>query len=130
MGFIPHTYDDGQCRPFETLPVTGSIAVDVGTGLTMTAGKLALATGTTAPSYISMTARAATVDGEMIAVERVGKDLVYETSLSVDSASIARGAKYTISADGNQITATTTSGVAEVVAYDGTTAGSKVRIRF
>jgi hypothetical protein len=40
------------------------------------------------------------------------------------------GTKYTIAADGEMITATTESGVAEVMSYDGTAMGSKVRVRF
>ncbi len=129
-GFIPQSYDNGNPKPFEYLPATSGIAVSSGTALTVTAGKLALATGTTAPSYISMAEVDATTDGQIIPVIRVAKDVIFETSLSVEIATIARGAKYTISADGNQITATTASGVAEVVSFDGTAAGSKARVRF
>ena len=71
-----------------------------------------------------------TTDGQMVHVERVREETVYETELSVASASIAKGAKYTIDTTGGMITATTDGGVAEVVDYDGTTAGSKVRVRF
>ena len=77
-----------------------------------------------------MTERAATTAGETITVTRVSKDVVYETELSVDAAELARGAKQTISTDGNYITATTEGGVAEVVSFDGTAAGDRVRVRF
>lgn len=127
--FIPHTYDDGQPMPFEKLPVTGDLAIGVGTALYVTGGKLALATGTQAPTYISRVVRDATTDGEYIEVERVADKVIYETELSVDSASIAIGTKYTIDATGGKITATTTSGVAEVVNFDGKTAGDLVRVR-
>ena len=43
---------------------------------------------------------------------------------------IAAGAKVTISSNGLGITATTTSGVAEIVDWDGTAVGSQVRVRF
>ena len=44
--------------------------------------------------------------------------------------SVKLGDKVTIYTDGLQVTATTTSGVAEVVGMDGTAAGSTVLVRF
>ena len=70
-----------------------------------------------------------TTEGQMIHVERVREETVYETELSVASASIAKGQKYTMDANGEKITATT-GGSCEVVNFDGTEAGDKVRIRF
>jgi len=129
MGFIIHTFDSGKGRPFEQQPAGAGIKLEVGTALTLTAGKLALAAGTTAPSYFSMTERAATVDGEGIPVVRADRTVIYETPLTADFSAIAPGVKATISADGNGMTATTTGGVVEVVNYDGTVTGSKVRVR-
>ena len=40
------------------------------------------------------------------------------------------GDKVTLHTDGLQVTATTASGVAEVVGMDGTAAGDRVRVRF
>lgn len=127
--FKPHINDDGHGMPFEAQPIAGSLAIGVGTMLIMSSGKLALATGANKPTYLSMEARSATVDGEIIGVQRVSPKTTFETELSEEATSLARGAKQTISADGNQITATTTNGVAEVVSFDGTAAGSKVRVR-
>ena len=45
------------------------------------------------------------------------------------ASSIVPGNKVTLSADGLQVTATTTGGVAQVVDMDGTAAGDKVRVR-
>lgn len=129
-GFISHSVDDGQAMPFETLPATAGLAVNVGTALTVTAGKLALAAGTTKPSYICMTARAATTDGERLPVQRVADKVIYQTELSEAAAGLAMGGKHTIAADGGGITATTASGVAEVVSFEGTAAGDTVRVRF
>ena len=67
---------------------------------------------------------------QMLPVERVRPETVYETELSALSASIKVGKKYTLDGDAEKITATDTSGVAEVVSFDGTAAGSKVRVRF
>lgn len=128
--FLPYSYDKAKPDHFEYKPVAGSLSIKVGTALAFSSGKLTIASGTTKPEYISMTEIASTVAGEDIAVIRVGDDTVYETELSVASSGIALGAKYTIDANGEKITATTTSGVAEVVSYDGTATGSKVRVRF
>lgn len=130
MGFIAHTHDDGQIKPFEWLPVAGSIAIQCGTALATADGLLILATGPTKPTYIAETDIAATTAGEHVPVTRVDGDLIYETQLSVASADIAVGAKYTIDATGGKITATATAGVAEVTSFDGTAAGSYVRVRF
>ena len=60
----------------------------------------------------------------------VSKDVIYQTELTAAYAGIAAGAKVTISSNGLGITATTTSGVAEIVDWDGTAVGSPVRVRF
>jgi len=129
MSFKPHTYDDGVGLPFEYFPVTGSLAVNSGTMLLITSGKMALATGANKPTYVCISNIAETTTGETIAVQRVDPKTIFETTLSEADSDIAIGEKHTISADGNQITATTTNGVAEVVSFDGTDAGSKVRVR-
>lgn len=129
-GFIPYQYNDGQPDPWEYLPVTGSAAIEVGDAMVVTSGKLALATGTTKPAYICMCDRAATVADEMIPVIRVNDDTVYETELGVAINALAVGAKYTLNTTSDGITATTENGVAEVVGFEGTAIGSKVRVRF
>lgn len=127
---LPYSYDKAKPDHFEYKPVTGSLSIKVGTALAFSGGKLAIATGATKPEYISMTEIASTTDGEDIAVIRVSDDTVYETELSVASSAIALGAKYTLDTNGEKITATTTNGVAEVVAFEGKAAGDKVRVRF
>lgn len=127
---LPYSYDKAKPDHFEYKPVTGSLSIKVGTALAFSGGKLAIATGTTKPEYISMTEIASTTDGEDIAVIRVSDDTVYETELAVASSAIALGAKYTLDTNGEKITATTTNGVAEVVAFEGKAAGDKVRVRF
>jgi hypothetical protein len=127
--FIPHIWNKGA-EPWEGKPAASGLALEIGTALAMVSGKLAKATGTKKPEFICMQKVDATTDGQLIHVERVREETVYETELSVASASIARGNKYTIDTTGGMITATTDSGVAEVVDFDGTTVGSKVRVRF
>ena len=127
--FIPHIWHKGV-EPWEIQPETAGLTLKVGHALALSGGKLVLAKGTTKPEFICMEDAAATTADQMIHVERVRAETVYETELSVASASIAAGTKYTIDTAGEKITATTDSGVAEVVDYDGTAAGDKVRVRF
>ena len=56
--------------------------------------------------------------------------MIFATTWSVAASRVHIGDKVTLSADGLQVTATTTSGVAEVVGMDGTAAGDTVYVRF
>ena len=128
--FTIYKTDDGRNMPLEYLPC-GAIQPKIGLALTQTAGNLAIASGTTKPTYICMTERSAAVTaGELIPVVRVGADVIWETTASAALTSIKQGDKVTISGDGLQVTATTASGVAEVVDFSGTEVGSRVRVRF
>lgn len=109
--------------------VTASEAVAYGEALVMSSGKLTKCGATTKPAYLAAGSCAAG-SANVIPVLRVSDEVIYETALSEASASIAKGAKYTLSSDGLKITATTTSGVAEVVSWDGKAQGDKVRVRF
>lgn len=128
--FLIHSIDDGRDAPLAYLPA-GAITPKVGLALTQSSGLLAVASGTTKPSYISMTQRpAAVASGTVIPVIRVGDDMIFETVFSASASSVKLGDKVTIASDGLRVTATTTSGVAEVVGMDGTASGSAVRVRF
>ena len=127
--FIPYIWHKGA-EAWEGQPAPAGLTLHVGTALVLTAGKLTKATGTTKPEFICMQEVASTVADQLIHVERVREETVYETELSVASSAIAVGGKYTIATDGEKITSTTTDGVAEVVSFDGTAAGDKVRVRF
>lgn len=127
--FIPYMWHN-ESEPWEKLPAANGLTLNVGTALTDTDGNLKVASGTTAPTHICMEDVTTEAAGQRIHVERVRPETVYETELSVTSASIAVGLKYTLDTAGAAITATTTSGVAQVVSFDGTAAGDKVRVRF
>lgn len=130
MAFLLHTVEGGRIPAWEYLPC-GAIQPQVGLALTMTSGNLAVASGTTAPLYVSMREEdAAVTAGTIIPVVRVLDSIVFETTFSAAATSIKVGDKVTISSDGTQVTATKTGGVAEVVWMEGTTSGSKVRVRF
>lgn len=66
----------------------------------------------------------------MIHVIPVNSHMVFETVASAALTEVTQGSKVTLSADGLKITATTTSGVAEILDMDGTAIGSRVRVRF
>lgn len=131
MAFLIHSTDDGYIPSFEYLPC-GAITPKVGMALVQTGGSLAIATGANAPTYISMIEKeSACTAGELIPVIRVDKRIVFETRLSAAGTSLKLGDKVTLHAsDGMQVTATTASGVAEIVYMDGTDSGSMCRVRF
>lgn len=122
--------DDGRNCPIEYLPA-GAITPKLGMALTVSAGKLAVATGTTRPAYISMTEKGAAVTaGTVIPVIRVSEDIIYETENSASFTGVNVGSKVTLDSTGTKVTATTTDGVAEVVGIEGTAVGSKIHVRF
>ena len=130
MAFKIYSTDDNRVPGIEYLPAS-AITPKVGMALTQTTGQLALATGTTAPTYISMCEKdSKCTAGDIIPVIRVGKDMILETTFEAAATSIKLGDKVTLHTDGLQVTATTTNGVAEVVYMDGTASGSMCRVRF
>lgn len=130
MAFKIHSTDNGHVPCIEYLPA-GAITPKVGMALIQSGGNLAVATGANAPTYISMCEReSACTAGDLIPVIRVDKGTIYETSFAAAATSIKLGAKVTLHTDGMQVTATTASGVAEVVYMDGTASGSMCRVRF
>ena len=137
MSFKIHSMDGGRVPGIEYLPAgaitpQGGMARVQANGQQVQAnGQLALATGANAPTYISMCEKdRACTAGEIIPVIRVGKDMILETTFAAAAASVKLGSKVTLHTDGLQVTATTTSGVAEVVYMDGTASGSMCRVRF
>ena len=127
--FYPEKRVRSQVEPWEQQPASAGLALKVGTAVKLDGGKLAKCAGADKPGFICMADVTAASDGQMVPVERVREETIYETELSVASADIARGEKYTIDATGEKLTATT-GGSAEVVSFDGTEAGDKVRVRF
>lgn len=128
--FLLHSVDGGIVPAYEYLPC-GAIQPQVGLAMAVTGGNLAIASGTTVPSYISMREEdKAVAAGTIIPVIKVRDHIVFETTFSAAATSIKVGDKVTISSDGLQVTATKTGGVAEIVWMEGTASGSKVRVRF
>ena len=130
-GCIPYTNEDGRVQPWQYLPC-GAIKPSIGMALVQSSGNLAIATGTTKPTYISMMEAASAVTaGTKIPVIKVQPDQVFECTNSASLSGVNIGQKVTLHAsNGLQVTGTTTSGVAAIVAKDGDAAGSRVLVRF
>lgn len=130
MAFKLYKTDVNKVPPIEYLPA-GAITPKMGMALTMSGGNLAIASGTTVPSYVSMVeCESALTAGTVIPVIRVLPDMIWETAAQAAMTSIKLGDKVTLHTDGMQVTATKTNGVAEVVDMDGTNVGSRVLVRF
>lgn len=131
--FIPVKNDTGAPTPWEFLPC-GAITPKLGMALIQTSGNLAIATGTSKPTYISMVEKeAACTAGDLIPVMRVEPGTIFETELSAAGSSLKLGDKVTLHAsNGMQVTATKTDGIAEIVEFltDAQASGDKVRVRF
>lgn len=130
--FLPHKTAVGNVRPWEMLPAD-AITPKAGMALIQTGGNLAVASGTGAPTYISMCDRdSACTVGDRIPVIRVDHETIYETTNSAAFSCVKRGDKVTLESDGLQVTATS-GGAAEVVDFDAGAAagpGGKVYVRF
>ena len=130
MAFNLYKTDVNKVPPIEYMPA-GAITPKMGMALTMSGGNLAIASGTTVPSYVSMVeCESALTAGTVIPVIRVLPDMIWETAAQAALTSIKLGDKVTLHTDGMQVTATKTNGVAEVVDMDGTNVGSRVLVRF
>lgn len=117
MGFMIHSVDDGRVPTFEHLPAS-AIVPEIGMALSMAGGVLVKATGTAAPTYISMCQKeAACEEGDIIPVIRVQPDIIFGASSEEDMAAVSIGDKVTIADDAMGVTATT-GGAAEVVGKD------------
>lgn len=130
-GFIPYSNEEGRVTPWEYLPCS-AITPKIGMAMVLSSGKLAIATGTTKPTYICMEDYdAAVAAGTIVPVIRVQADEIFEVTNSASLSGVNVGQKVTLHAsNGLQVTGTTTSGVAEIVRKDGDAAGSTVLVRF
>lgn len=120
----------GLTPPIEYKTATAGESYAVGEALKQSGGKVTLCSGTTKPEYICV--GPANDAGEVPCVA-VQDYMEFQTTLAVapaDSATIGVGDKVTIHTDGMQVTATKTSGVAQLVRVDGQTVGSIVVVKF
>ena len=120
----------GLTPPIEYKTATAGESYAVGEALKQSGGKVTLCSGATKPEYNCV--GPANDAGEVPCVA-VQDYMEFQTTLAVapaDSATIGVGDKVTIHTDGMQVTATKTSGVAQLVRVDGQTVGSVVVVKF
>ena len=128
MAFLINDTKDGAPGPWEYLEASALGACKVGMALTLTDGKLAKATATVRPSYISMF-EGTVASGDRIPVVRVLPDTRFKTQLSAAGTALKVGDKVTIDTTAMLATSTTTSGVLELVEILGTAIGDSVIVR-
>ena len=132
-GFIPHKNDgSNQAQSLDWLLCASGQTPKVGLALKYSSGKLVLCSGTTKPEYICMTERGAALSAdELIPVLRINPDWVFAVPAQADASAVNDGQSVTIHSDGLQVTATTSSGVAEIVGREGTgDVGETLYVRF
>mgnify|MGYP001520466793 FL=1 len=120
----------GLTPPIEYKTATAGESYAVGEALKQSGGKVTLCSGTTKPEYICV---GPAIDAGEVPCVAVQDYMEFQTTLAVapaDSATIGVGDKVTIHTDGMQVTATKTSGVAQLVRVDGQTVGSVVVVKF
>lgn len=130
MGFAPYDYKNGHPDPWVYMETSAIGAIHVGTALVLSNGKLAKCTGTSQPDYISMY-DGTVASGDIIPVIKVTENTRFLTTFAASATSIKVGNRVTIHTDGEQVTATTTGGVAQVDEIRGAGAsGSEVIVFF
>lgn len=120
----------GNTPPIVYMQPTDGETYQVGEALKLASGKVTLCSGAVAPSHVCV---GPVDDNGVVPCVEVQKYMEFETTLGVapaDSATVGVGDKVTLHADGMQVTATKTSGVAEVTGIDGQTVGSRVTVKF
>ncbi len=110
-------------------PVTTSETFKVGETLKIASGKLTKCIGTAVPEYVSCADYVAPAsNAKDIPVVEINPGQIYRVPLQAAGGSLVVGDKVTIHTDGLQVTATTTSGVAEIVKIEGTGVGDYVQV--
>ena len=119
-----------------TIPVVKEIPAAAGTyavGQTLAlnaSGLVAQVAGTNVPTFICAS-DATVASGDAIAVNPIYEDMEFVTTFSADGSALKAGAKVTIATTFDQVTATTTSGVVEIVEKLGSGAsGTEVIVKF
>ncbi|MBQ7728049.1 MAG: hypothetical protein IJT60_05675 [Clostridia bacterium] len=92
----------------------GSAAITQGEGLKLSSGKLVVCGATTKPSFIALADAGA--NAAEVPVIPVTPEQIYEADASVSVAAAVVGTKVTLTATGDEITATTSDGVATILA--------------
>lgn len=118
----------GDVLPIEYYLLTDAEGTIMGEVLKQVSGRLTKAAPTDVPEFIALRAQTAEATSKTpLPVIRVVETLELSTISTATVASTLVGAKVTIDAVGDKVTATTTSGVFEISSTDGATTNSNVR---
>lgn len=122
--------DNGDNFPVVELKKAAAATYEVGDTLKLNAstGAVEKTYGTNKPEYICACQTVA-ASGDTIAVNPVYAGQTWQTQFSADGSALKAGAKVTIASDSRKVTATTTSGVAELVT-DGGVTNAYVLVKF
>ena len=126
--FNPYKSDNGAVMPNEYLPAAAG-EYKAGQLLLVDSGQVTPVDADTAttPPYLCLY-EGTIEDGEVIAVARIRKDFIYETTLAAATATAAVGVKLLVADEGLQVKAG--AGTFELVYVEDTAANSTVRGRF
>lgn len=105
-----------------------SATYNVGEVATLTGGVVTKATASTKPTYV-VVEKGTKTTADTVSVTPIYPDQEYITTLST-AGSLTVGSLVTISADSDEVTATTTNGVAKVIEATGSAKGSAVVVKF
>ena len=114
----------------EQVPCGAGTAYKIGMALSVSADAAAKTAATAVPEYICVANKTGAA-GEFVQAIRVSKDDTYE-ALSAAGTGLKIGDKVTLDADGIRVTATTASGVAQIIGFKTKekAAGDGVLIKF
>ncbi len=126
--FIRETLVGGHTPPFKHLPAKAGETYTVGEALVLADdGAVTKCAATAVPRYICQGPAA---ENGTVPCEPVIPGVSYTVPLSAAGGALKVGNKVTLSAAALEVTATTASGVAEIVRLDGTAVGDTVLVRF
>ena len=113
------------------LPTTASETYKQGEALVLSSGALTKCGATTKPTHIAGRDYAAPATGNKpLPCYEIFEGYELETTLQAAGTSLNIGDKVTLHTDGLQVTATTSSGVAEIVNLIETAVGGRVIVKF
>lgn len=111
------------------VPVTAGENYAIGEALVITGGKATKCGAAIKPTHMCIRDQKADSE-EDILIYPISSTMVFETVMTADPAALTVGSKVTLSGDGLGITATTTSGVCEIVDFRDKVSGGFALVKF
>ena len=111
------------------VPAKSGESYQIGEALVITDGKATKCSATVKPTHMCVKDQAAN-ESETVLVYPISSTMVFETTLTAAPDNLAVGSKVTLSADALGVTATTASGVCEIVNMRGAGVGNLISVKF